>query len=63
MGSTTKLIKSVRGKQFVTAFIATATTIAAVTKAYNTYKDVGDKAIDKVGDMILKNIDLSKPLA
>ena len=55
--------KKKRGKQVVNAFIATATTVAAVGKAYKTYKDAGDKVIDKVGDKILKSIDLSTPLA
>lgn len=51
------------GKKLVTAFVATAATIAAVSKAYNTYKDVAvpavNKGLDKIGDIIVKSIDFS----
>ena len=58
--------KSSKGKQAVNAFVATATTLAAVMKAYDIYKKVAspyvDKGLDKVGDMVLKSIDFSGPL-
>lgn len=51
------------GKKALNAFIATAGTIVAVETAYKTYKRVGDGALDKIGDFVLKGIDLTKPLA
>lgn len=51
------------GKKLVAAFVTTATTIAAVTKAYDTYKKVAgpsvSKGLDKLGDKIVKGINLS----
>lgn len=58
--------KAGNGKKLVTAFVSTATTLAAVTSAYNTYKKVGgpvvNKCMDKIGDKVLKSINLSGPL-
>lgn len=58
--------KSNKGKQIVAAFVSTASTLAAVTTAYKTYKKIAgpyiNKGIDKVGDKIVKSIDWSKPL-
>lgn len=58
--------KQSKGKKLVTAFVATATTLAAVTQAYGTYKKVAgpavNKGLDKIGDKIVKSIDLSGPL-
>lgn len=51
------------GKKAVKAFIGTAGTIVAAEAAYKTYKRLGDGAIDKIGDMVMKSIDLTKPLA
>lgn len=57
------------GKKAVTAFIATAGTLAAVGTAVGQYKKFAndakpavDKSLDKIGDMVLKSIDLSGPL-
>lgn len=49
--------KTSKGKKFVKAYIATAGTIAGVATATATYKKMADKGIDKVGDMIIKNLD------
>lgn len=50
--------KENKGKKLVTAFVATATTLAAVAKAYDTYKKVGgpivSKGLDKIGDKVVK---------
>ena len=53
--------KTSRGKKIVTALVSAAGTIAAVEGAYKTYKRVADVAIDKVGDMVMK--DLAKGLS
>lgn len=53
--------KTSRGKKVVTALIATAGTITAAEAAYKTYKRVADVAIDKAGDMVMK--DLAKGLS
>lgn len=55
--------KKNRGKAIIGAFIATAGTIAAAQNAYNTYAKLGNSALDKLGNFVLKSIDLSKPLA
>lgn len=44
------------GKKVVSAFISTAGTIAAVEGAYKIYKRVADAAIDKVGDLMMKDL-------
>lgn len=44
------------GKKAVSAFISTAGTIAAVEGAYKIYKRVADAAIDKVGDLMMKDL-------
>ena len=44
------------GKQALNAFIGTAGTISAVVGAVATYKKLGDKAIDKIGDWVIKDI-------
>lgn len=51
------------GKKVVNTFIATAGTIVAIESAYKTYKRVGNGALDKIGDLVVKGIDLTKPLA
>lgn len=48
--------KSSAGKRAVDGFIKTAGTIAAVTAAYKTYKKVGDKAIDAIGNLIMTDL-------
>lgn len=57
------------GKKAVTAFIATAGTATAVATAYGQYKKLAkdalpavDKCLDKIGDMVLKGINMSGPL-
>ena len=50
--------KKNRGKQIVTAFIATAGTISAVVNAYKTYKGY----YNDVGNWVLNSIDLKGPL-
>lgn len=42
------------GEKAVKTFIATAGTIVAIEGAYNTYKRVGDKILDKIGDKVAK---------
>jgi hypothetical protein len=42
--------KKSRGKQAVQTFIAVAGTIAAAEGAYNTYKRVGKKVLEAIGD-------------
>lgn len=57
--------KSNKGKQAVKAFIGTAGTITAVTAAYATYKKFGKTtvaALDKIGDRMIKSINLSGKL-
>ena len=51
--------KKNRGKAVVNAFIATAGTITAAQAAYKTYAKLGNSALDKVGNYVLKSIDLS----
>lgn len=51
------------GLQIVKTLIATAGTITAAQAAYKTYAKLGNDALDKIGDLVLKSIDLSKPLA
>lgn len=46
------------GKKIVQTFIGTATTIVAAKGAYNVYKNLGDKALDVVGDWVVKGIKL-----
>lgn len=57
------------GKKAVTAFIATAGTLTAVATAYGQYKNLAKKAkpaadrgLDRIGDMVLKGINMSGPL-
>lgn len=49
------------GKKVVQSLIATAGTIAAAEGAYKTYKRLADGAVDKIGNMVMK--DLAKGLA
>ena len=49
------------GKRAVTAFIATAGTITAVTTAAAVYKKTGTSVLDKIGDMVVSSIDMSGP--
>ena len=44
------------GKKAVKAFIGTAGTITAVTAAAKTYKKVGNAALDKLCDVITKDL-------
>lgn len=52
--------KQSKGKKLVTSLVATAGTIASVGGAYNTYKKYGkealNKAVDVVGNMILRDL-------
>ena len=48
--------KTGKGKKIVQTLISTAGTIAAAEAAYKTYKKMGDNAIDKIGDWVLKDI-------
>lgn len=54
------------GKKLVTTFVATAGTISAVAGAWATYKKYGgpaaSKAVDKIGNWVVKGINLSGPL-
>lgn len=54
--------KTGRGKKAVQAFISTAGTISAAVAAYGTYKALANNGIDKIGDWVVKGIDLSGPL-
>lgn len=58
--------KTSKGKKMVNAFVAGGATIAAVATAYGQYKKyagpVVDKGIDKIGDWVLKGINLSGPV-
>lgn len=54
--------KKGNGKKIINAFVSTAGTITAVAGAYATYKTLADKGIDKIGDWVVKSIDLSGPL-
>ena len=51
------------GQKVVKTFIATAGTIVAIEGAAKVYNRVGNQIIDKIGDMVINNIDLKKPLA
>lgn len=53
--------KTNKGQKIVKTLIATAGTITAAEAAYKTYKRLADGALDKVGTMVLKSIDFSKP--
>lgn len=55
--------KKSRGKAIIDGLIATAGTITAAQTAYKVYAKLGNGALDKIGDFVLKSIDLSKPLA
>lgn len=46
------------GRKAVTTFVKTAGTITAVAAAAKVYKKFGNAAIDKIGDLIIKNIKL-----
>lgn len=48
--------RTIKGKKIIQAFIGTAGTIAAAEGAYRTYKRLADRAIDKVGDMLMKDL-------
>ena len=48
--------KTSKGKKIVQALISTAGTITAAEGAYNTYKKYGNKAIDIIGDMVVKEL-------
>lgn len=53
--------KTSNGKKIIQGLIATAGTITAAEGAYKTYKRLADGAVDKIGDMVMK--DLAKGLA
>lgn len=53
--------KTSRGKKIVKGIIAAAGTITAAEAAAKTYKRIGNDAIDKIGDWVMK--DLAKGLA
>ena len=44
------------GKKAVQTFIGVAGTITAAQGAYRVYKGIGNRALDKVGDWVLKDI-------
>lgn len=48
--------KTSKGKKIVQALISTAGTITAAEGAYNTYKKYGNKAIDIIGNMVVKDL-------
>ena len=50
------------GKKVVQAFVSTAGTLTAVAGAYATYKGLANKGLDKIGDWVVKGINLSGPL-
>ncbi len=52
--------KTSRGKKIVKSVIAAAGTIAAAESAYKTYKRIGNKAINAIGDFVMS--DLAKGL-
>jgi hypothetical protein len=54
--------KTGTGKKLVNAFVSTAGTITAVAGAYATYKKFADIGIDKIGDWVVKGINLSGPV-
>lgn len=51
--------KTSKGKKIVRGLIATAGTIAAAEAAYKTYARLANTGLDKVGDMVVKSINLS----
>ena len=54
--------KTNRGNRAIKAFIGTAGTITAVTAAYAVYKKYGNSALDKIGDCVVKGINLGGKL-
>ena len=50
--------KTAKGKKLIGAFISTAGTISAVTAAAITYKKLGNSCLDKIGNMVLKSINI-----
>ena len=50
------------GAKVISGLIATAGTIVALEGAYKTYSKYGNMALDKVGDWVVKGINLSGPL-
>lgn len=53
--------KTSKGEKFVKAFVTTAGTITAIEGAYKVYAKYGNKVIDGIGNIIVK--DLSRGLA
>lgn len=51
------------GARAIKAVIAGAGTLIALDNAIRTYKKYGNGALDKVGNWVIKSIDLSKPFA
>lgn len=49
-----------KAQKLATAYVATAGTIAGIMAATKTYKKVGNGALDKVGDMLLKDLAFGK---
>ena len=54
--------KANRGNRAIKSFIATAGTITAATAAFATYKKLGNNAMSKIGDYVIKGINLSGSL-
>lgn len=54
--------KTNKGAAVVKGLIAAAGTISAAKGAYDVYKGLANGALDKVGDFVVKSIDLTKPL-
>jgi hypothetical protein len=50
------------GAKVISGLIATAGTIVALEGAYKTYSKYGNLALDKVGDWVVKGINLSGPV-
>lgn len=44
------------GRKVANVIIGTAGTMVAIGKAYDTYKKIGNGALDKIGDWVLKDI-------
>lgn len=53
--------KANKGSDILKGVIAAAGTITAAKGAYDVYKGLANGALDKIGDFIVKSIDLTKP--
>lgn len=54
--------KSSKGKKIVQTYIATAGLISGTVAATATYKKLANKALDKIGNAVVKTVDFSGPL-